>query len=116
MLEGLFSPVHLLLLGGLLLLIFGRRLPEVGRNLGRGITEFKRGLKDVQQASSTDPNDPQQLPPPNQQPQYGQQQQAYQPRAYVSQQQPPASAPRLQPPAQSGAQQPVRVSRQDMVD
>jgi TatA/E family protein of Tat protein translocase len=29
------------------LLIFGRRLPEVARNMGKGITEFKRGMKDV---------------------------------------------------------------------
>ena len=29
------------------LLLFGKRLPSVGRNLGRGIVEFKRGLKDV---------------------------------------------------------------------
>ncbi len=27
------------------LLIFGRRLPEVGRSLGRGLLEFKEGLK-----------------------------------------------------------------------
>jgi len=30
-----------------LLLLFGRRLPEVGRSLGQGIVEFKKGLKDV---------------------------------------------------------------------
>ena len=29
------------------LLIFGRRLPEVGRSLGRGIVEFKRGIKGI---------------------------------------------------------------------
>jgi len=29
------------------LLIFGRRLPEVGRSVGRAIVEFKKGLKDV---------------------------------------------------------------------
>jgi sec-independent protein translocase protein TatA len=29
------------------LLLFGRRLPEVGRSLGQGLLEFKRGLKDV---------------------------------------------------------------------
>lgn len=29
------------------LLIFGRRLPEVGRSLGRGLVEFKKGLKGV---------------------------------------------------------------------
>lgn len=29
------------------LLLFGKRLPEVGRSLGKGIVEFKRGLKDI---------------------------------------------------------------------
>jgi len=27
------------------LLVFGGRLPEVGRSLGKGLTEFKKGLK-----------------------------------------------------------------------
>jgi len=31
------------------LLIFGKRLPEVARNMGKGITEFKRGMKDVEE-------------------------------------------------------------------
>ena len=30
------------------LLIFGRRLPEVGRSLGKGITEFKKGIKGIE--------------------------------------------------------------------
>ncbi|MEM7681681.1 MAG: twin-arginine translocase TatA/TatE family subunit [Planctomycetota bacterium] len=29
------------------LLIFGKRLPEVGKSLGRGIVEFKKGLAGV---------------------------------------------------------------------
>lgn len=29
------------------LLIFGRRLPEVGRWLGQGIVEFKKGIKGI---------------------------------------------------------------------
>lgn len=45
--------IILLVLG---LLIFGRRLPEVGRSLGRGIVEFKRGIRgiedDIDDASS----------------------------------------------------------------
>ncbi|MBL8763931.1 MAG: twin-arginine translocase TatA/TatE family subunit [Phycisphaerae bacterium] len=36
-----------LIILGLALLIFGNRLPEVGRSLGRGIVEFKRGLKGI---------------------------------------------------------------------
>jgi len=30
------------------ILIFGKRLPEVGRSLGRGIVEFKKGVKGVE--------------------------------------------------------------------
>ena len=29
------------------LLLFGKRLPELARNLGRGISEFKGGLHDI---------------------------------------------------------------------
>jgi sec-independent protein translocase protein TatA len=31
-------------------LIFGRRLPEVARNLGRSISDFKKGMKDASDA------------------------------------------------------------------
>lgn len=44
-----FDPMHLLVIGIVALLLFGKRLPEVGRSLGRGIMEFKKGLKDVQE-------------------------------------------------------------------
>jgi sec-independent protein translocase protein TatA len=37
--------IVLLILG---LLIFGRRLPEVGRSLGKTIVEFKKGIKSVE--------------------------------------------------------------------
>ena len=30
------------------LLIFGKRLPEVGKSLGQGIVEFKKGLSGVE--------------------------------------------------------------------
>ena len=42
------GPFEMMLLAGLGLLIFGKRLPEVGRNIGKGIVEFKRGLKSVE--------------------------------------------------------------------
>lgn len=36
------------------LLIFGRRLPEVGRWLGQGIVEFKRGIKGIDEEIETE--------------------------------------------------------------
>src|SRR5919107_1382801 len=49
------------------LLLFGKRLPEVGRSLGKGIVEFKKGLKgvedDLDDASEAKPKQQQTLPP-----------------------------------------------------
>jgi len=59
------GPFEMILLAGLGLLIFGKRLPEVGRNIGKGIVEFKRGLKEAEHEISTSDS----LPPPSQPPQ-----------------------------------------------
>lgn len=48
------------------LLIFGRRLPDVGKNLGRTIVEFKKGLSgnnDDDQGNPPDAGAPQQEAP-----------------------------------------------------
>jgi len=37
----------MLIIGIVMLLLFGRRLPEVGRSLGQGLVQFKKGLKDI---------------------------------------------------------------------
>jgi len=42
--PSLWEIIMILVVG---LLLFGRKLPEVGRSLGRSIVEFKKGLKDV---------------------------------------------------------------------
>ncbi len=47
---GLIGPLgwgEILVIALFAVLIFGRRLPEVGRSLGRGLVEFKKGLKGV---------------------------------------------------------------------
>ena len=38
------GPPEMLIIMGLAVLLFGKRLPEVGRSLGKGIIEFKKGL------------------------------------------------------------------------
>jgi sec-independent protein translocase protein TatA len=55
MLPGGSEWVILLVLG---LLIFGRRLPEVGRSLGKGIVEFKRGIKGLEDEVETESSKP----------------------------------------------------------
>jgi sec-independent protein translocase protein TatA len=49
------GPFEMMLLAGLGLLIFGKRLPEVGKNIGRGIVEFKKGLKEAEQEITSEP-------------------------------------------------------------
>ena len=44
---GSLGPMEMMLIMGLGVLLFGKRLPEVGRSLGRGIVEFKKGLNGV---------------------------------------------------------------------
>ncbi len=46
--EGLLQPMHLLLILGIALLVFGpKRLPELGRSLGSSIRGFKEGMNDT---------------------------------------------------------------------
>jgi sec-independent protein translocase protein TatA len=57
MLSGFDNPVHVLLLFGVVLMVFGaKRLPEVGRGLGSGIRGFRESLlkPDDLAASTTD--------------------------------------------------------------
>jgi len=45
--EGLFQPLHLVVILFVALLIFGpKKLPELGKGLGEGIRGFKRAMAD----------------------------------------------------------------------
>jgi sec-independent protein translocase protein TatA len=47
MFEGLFQPMHLLVILGIALLIFGpKKLPELGKGLAEEIRSFKNSLKE----------------------------------------------------------------------
>jgi sec-independent protein translocase protein TatA len=47
MLEGLFQPMHLLVIFAIALLVFGpKKLPELGKGIGEGIRALKDGMKD----------------------------------------------------------------------
>src|SRR5437899_11624428 len=46
MFEGLFQPMHLLVIFGIALLVFGsKKLPELGKGIGEGIRGFKAAMK-----------------------------------------------------------------------
>ncbi|MGL4463049.1 MAG: Sec-independent protein translocase subunit TatA/TatB [Planctomycetia bacterium] len=43
-----FGPFEMMIIMGVGILLFGKRLPEVGRSLGKGIVEFKKGLRGIE--------------------------------------------------------------------
>jgi sec-independent protein translocase protein TatA len=64
------GPAEIIVLLIIGVLLFGRRLPEVGRYLGKGIVEFKKGVRgledevDVNQTASRPEAPVEQIRPP----------------------------------------------------
>jgi len=54
---GMPSGWEWLILVFIALLIFGRRLPEVARSIGKSVTEFKKGLNEVSTAAQKEAPD-----------------------------------------------------------
>ena len=47
---------HILILVAVVTLVFGtKRIPEIGASIGKGIQEFKRGLRDVTASDDASP-------------------------------------------------------------
>lgn len=54
MFEGLFQPMHLLVIIGLALLVFGpKKLPELGKGIGEGIRGFKAAIRADEESPAT---------------------------------------------------------------
>jgi sec-independent protein translocase protein TatA len=59
MLEGLFQPMHLLVIFFIALLVFGpKKLPELGKGIGEGIRALKDGMKDQPTEAAKTPSNP----------------------------------------------------------
>jgi len=55
MFEGLFQPMHLLVIFGIALLVFGpKKLPELGKGIGKGIPGFKSAMKEEDKPAATE--------------------------------------------------------------
>jgi sec-independent protein translocase protein TatA len=55
MFEGLFQPMHLLVIFGIALLVFGpKKLPELGIGIGEGIRGFKSAIKAEEEKPATE--------------------------------------------------------------
>jgi sec-independent protein translocase protein TatA len=48
MIKDLFQPMHLMIIAGVFLLLFGgKKIPEMMKGLGQGIREFKNAGKEL---------------------------------------------------------------------
>ena len=56
---------ELLVILFVILIFFGpKKMPELGKNLGKGIREFKNAMKDIQEGVEKSMKDPPSPPPP----------------------------------------------------
>jgi TatA/E family protein of Tat protein translocase len=51
--ANMLSPTDMLIVGIVAIMLFGNRLPEVARSLGRSMSEFKKGMHDLESEVKT---------------------------------------------------------------
>lgn len=95
---------EMIVIGVVAVLLFGKRLPEVGRSLGKSLVEFKKGMQgienEIRSATAFDANAP--VPPRRTTPSYREEEERTDPA--VPRFEPPAAAdsmadvPRFEPP------------------
>jgi sec-independent protein translocase protein TatA len=57
--EGLFQPLHILLIIGIAMLLFGpSKFADLGKGLGEGIRNFKASMKDAEDKPKDPPKPP----------------------------------------------------------
>ncbi len=91
---GNIGPAELLFVAVIALLLFGKRLPEVMRGLGKGITEFKKGMSGIEDEISRSSYSS--GPPSYHEPS----------RPIASDDRPEATAPKFQPPTTAPTEHP----------
>ena len=97
------SPPQLILVAFIALLLFGKRLPELMRSLGKGITEFKKGMSGIEEELNrgSNTNTSSYLPPPS----YHESA-----RPLPAEERPEITAPKFQPPTSAPTTPPTHVS------
>jgi sec-independent protein translocase protein TatA len=58
MIEGLFQPMHLIIIAGIALLVLGpKKLPELGKGLGESIRGFKAAMAAKEEEPKSKPEE-----------------------------------------------------------
>ena len=82
---GNMAPMELIIIAVVAVVLFGRRLPEVGRTLGKGIVEFKKGIRGLEEEFRFD--------------EHSTTSNAYSPPPFVPSDQADSTVPKFEPPA-----------------
>jgi sec-independent protein translocase protein TatA len=97
------QPIHLIVIAIVALIIFGpKRLPEIGRGIGRAFTEFRKGAREMSESFREEVTKPANEPTPSQPQQAAPYQPSVQPPVIAQSQTVAEPQPVAQPKAAGG--------------